>query len=64
MKHEIQGVSKKSVILKFIFFGNSNDAIIKEIGSPIIGMIATSFSFCSSLGETNLANGNSSRKTF
>ena len=39
--NQVQGVSKKSVILKFKFFGTFNDLIIKEIINAIINMIAT-----------------------
>ena len=38
---KIQGVSKKSVILKFRFFGTSSDSITKEICNAIINTTAT-----------------------
>ena len=40
-KNILQGDSKKSVILKFRFFGTYNDSIIKEICNAIIIMTAT-----------------------
>ena len=39
--HFVQGVSKKSVILTFRFFGPSSDSIIKEICNAIINVTAT-----------------------
>jgi hypothetical protein len=39
-KKTIQGVSKKSVMLKFRCFGTFNESIIKEISSAIINMTA------------------------
>ena len=37
----IQGVSNKSVIVKFSFFGTSSDSIVKEIRNAIIDILAT-----------------------